>query len=256
MKISELKTLDPSFSLISGDADTSIQGISHSEFPKPNTFIFMKSKGYLNAFYKVNENKKFPESGVIFEKKFYESLGENQKDFSNIFSWVAIIDDVAHGMCVFSKPFYDEKFNQLNCYLDGRQDGTCEVDPNAEIAQNVFLGSNVTIAKNVKIYPGVVIMPEVTIGEGTVIFPNTTIYPYTSIGKNCRIHGNVTIGADGFGYHFEDGEHKKIWHFSGVNIGDNVEVGATSTIDAGAFILQQLEAELESITRLLLGIIA
>lgn len=237
MLVSELSKLDDSFKVLNGDPNTSITGISHSEFPLSNSFIFIKTKKYLNALNNRHGEENSFKSGLVIEESFFNSLDKDaQKSLSSRFVWSATVKDVNQAMCSYSKPFYDEKFSDLNLYLDGRQSGKCDIDPNAEIAQNVFIGENVTIAKNVKIASGVVIMPEVEIGEGTIIYPNTTLYPYTKIGRNCRLHANVSIGADGFGFNFFNGKHNKVWHFSGVEIGDDVEIGSASTVDCGAFL--------------------
>ena len=237
MTFEELQKLDSSLTLIYGNPPKTIQGISHSEGPQSQTFCFVKSTRFQKYIgHRLSENK-FLNSGAILEQKYYDSIKNDEKlnELQEVFGWLAVVKDVNFSMVVMSKPFYDLKFSHLNHHVDGRQMGTAQVHPDAEISQNVFIGENVKIAAGVTICPGVVIMPEVEIGEGSIIYPNTTIYPYTKIGKNCRIHAQVSIGADGFGYNFFEGEHKKVWHFSGVVIGDDVEIGATATIDSGAF---------------------
>lgn len=134
-----------------------------------------------------------------------------------------------------SEYFYQELHLNLNDFVDGRQMGTAEIHPTALIAQNVFLGENVKIGANVIIHSGCVILSHSEISDGTILFPNVVIYRFNKIGKNCRIHANVTIGADGFGYHFFQGAHVKVWHLCGVIIHDDVEIGANSCIDQGAF---------------------
>jgi UDP-3-O-[3-hydroxymyristoyl] glucosamine N-acyltransferase len=236
MQIAELSKLEDSFKLIKGDPSIDVERISHSEFPEKNSFIFLKSKKYLNALNERHGDAVFSDTGLIIEEKFLTELSGQADALKGRFKWVASITDVNAGMSKFSKPFYESKFNHLNYHLDGRQTGSCDIDPNAEIAQNVFIGENVVIGAGTIICPGAVIMPEVTIGKNTIIFPNVTLYPYTSIGNETRIHAGVTIGADGFGYNFFDGAHQKVWHFSGVEIGDQVEIGSSSTVDSGAFI--------------------
>ena len=241
MTFEELQQLDLSLRLIHGNPPENILGICHSEGPEDLAFCFVKSSRFQKYIgYRLTPEKfqnKFQSCGVVLEEKYFDSI-KDASQFTQLkdqFGWIAIVKDVNYSMVVFSKPFYDRKFGHLNYNVDGRQMGSAEVHPEAELSQNVFIGENVKIAAGVTICPGVVIMPEVEIGEGTIIFPNTTIYPYSKIGKNCRIHAQVSIGADGFGYNFYEGEHKKVWHFSGVVIGDNVEIGATATVDAGAF---------------------
>ncbi|NPA40529.1 MAG: UDP-3-O-(3-hydroxymyristoyl)glucosamine N-acyltransferase [Thermodesulfobacteria bacterium] len=103
----------------------------------------------------------------------------------------------------------------------------------------VYVEQGAVIEKEVIIYPGVFIGAGSVIGEGSVIFPNAVIYPGCKIGKNCIVHAGVVIGADGFGYAQEPHEggfkNIKIYHFGGVEIGDNVEIGANSTIDRAVF---------------------
>lgn len=237
MTFEELQRLDSTLTLINGNPPKTIQGICHSERPENQAFCFIKSSRFQKYIGYRHPDQQFLQTGILLEEKYFNSIKETEKysELQEKFAWIATVKDVNYSMVVMSKPFYDQKFSHLNHHVDGRQMGSAQVHPDAEIAQNVFVGENVKIAAKVTICPGVVIMPEVEIGEGTIIYPNTTIYPYTKIGKNCRIHSQVSIGADGFGYNFYEGEHKKVWHFSGVVIGDDVEIGATATIDAGAF---------------------
>ena len=143
-----------------------------------------------------------------------------------------IVEDV---MCMTSKVFYDQQKSSEQYLADGRQLGTVEIDPTAEISQGVFIGERVIIGENVKILPGCVVMSDVEIAQDTILFPRVTIYPKTKIGQRCLVHAGTTIGSDGFGYHFSKGSHQKIWHIGGVLIGDDVEIGANSAVDRGTF---------------------
>lgn len=237
MNLQEMKRIDSSIELLSEEKDFfDINSISHITEPRDGSFVFCKNSKYLSRAGDKSEHSSFLKTGIILESKFAQKMSD--QDFIELkqkFGWVAKVDNVGISMTAFSKPFYDTKFSDLNYFVDGRQMGTCEIDPSAQIAQSVFIGENVSIGANVTLMPGVRILPNVKIEEGSTLYPNVVIYPYVKIGKNCRIHGNVTIGGDGFGYTFFSGEHCKIWHFGGVEIGNNVELGANSTVDAGAF---------------------
>lgn len=90
------------------------------------------------------------------------------------------------------------------------------------------------VAEKVSIGQNCYIGSEVTIGTGTVIEHNVSIYHRTRIGENCIIHSGTVIGADGFGYYIDsNGQPKKVEHFGGVYIGDEVEIGANTCIDRG-----------------------
>ena len=74
--------------------------------------------------------------------------------------------------------------------------------------------------------------PGVTIGEGTIIYPGAKIYHGCRIGARCIIHAGAVIGADGFGFApMADGTYSKIPQMGCVEIADDVEIGANTTID-------------------------
>jgi len=110
------------------------------------------------------------------------------------------------------------------------------IDTTAQIEKNVTIGKNTKIGKNVLIMSGAVIGGDCEIGDNTIIYPNVTIYNDTKIGCDVKIHAGAVIGSDGFGYaHTKLGEHIKIYHLGYVEIEDEVEIGANTTIDRGAF---------------------
>lgn len=76
---------------------------------------------------------------------------------------------------------------------------------------------------------------DVVVGEGSVLYPGVTVYPGCRIGRRAIIHSGAVIGADGFGFAREaTGEWIKIAQTGRVVIGDDVEIGANTTIDRGA----------------------
>ncbi|MDE5639190.1 MAG: hypothetical protein K2I47_05280 [Odoribacter sp.] len=90
------------------------------------------------------------------------------------------------------------------------------------IGNNVHIGSNCFINR------------DVSIGDNTVIYPNVSILCPCKIGDNCIIFSGAVIGADGFGYYYDDrGLPVKVGHFGGVQIGSRVEIGANTCIDRG-----------------------
>ena len=102
------------------------------------------------------------------------------------------------------------------------------VHPSAVIAKSANLGKNVSIGA------GCVIGDGVTIGDDSCLYPRVVIYPKCSVGKRVILHAGVVIGADGFGIAPEDGRWVKIPQIGGVRIGDDVEIGANTTVDRGA----------------------
>ena len=106
--------------------------------------------------------------------------------------------------------------------------------PKTPVHPSVVLGQDVQLGEGVVIHAGCVIGDGASIGDGSVLHPNVTVYAGCRIGKRALIHAGAVIGADGFGF-AKDGEAwLKIPQVGRVIIGDDVEIGANTTIDRGA----------------------
>lgn len=108
------------------------------------------------------------------------------------------------------------------------------VPASASIGENVVVGESVILGENVTLYPGVVLGDGVTIGPDSVLYPNVVVYRECVIGARAIIHAGAVIGADGFGFAKEGDRWLKIPQIGRVVIGDDVEVGANTSIDRGA----------------------
>lgn len=110
----------------------------------------------------------------------------------------------------------------------------CQIDSSVSIGANVVVGDNVKLAANVIIQSGCVIGNYCEIGEGSYLDANITLYHRVRIGKRCCLSAGVVIGSDGFGLAKHNGKWLKVPQLGGVVIGDDVEIGANTTIDRGA----------------------
>lgn len=122
------------------------------------------------------------------------------------------------------------------------------IDPDASLADSVYVGPHVVIESGVQVAEGVTINANVyighrvTLGSHTTIHPNVVLYSDTQIGSQCIIHSGAVIGADGFGFAPQkDGRYQKIPQTGHVVIGNNVEIGANSTIDRATMGVTQIE---------------
>ncbi len=109
-----------------------------------------------------------------------------------------------------------------------------EIPAGVSVGANASIGVGVVLGDSVVIHPGCVIGDGVSIGVGSVLYPNVTIYAGCSIGRNAILHSGVVIGADGFGFAPDQGQWVKIPQIGRVVIGDDVEIGASTTVDRGA----------------------
>lgn len=95
----------------------------------------------------------------------------------------------------------------------------------------VYAGTKIGLGTD--IMPNVTIDQGVTIGSNCRIYPGVVIYGETIIGDNVILHGNVVIGSDAFYYNRKEGKHNKMHSCGRVIIGNDVEIGAGSTVDKG-----------------------
>jgi UDP-3-O-[3-hydroxymyristoyl] glucosamine N-acyltransferase len=114
------------------------------------------------------------------------------------------------------------------------------VASDARIAASASLGplcvieAGADIGERVKVGAGCTILAGARIGNDTQLMPRVTLYPAVSIGARCLLHAGAVIGADGFGFAPDQGTWFKVPQVGSVQIGDDVEIGANTTIDRGA----------------------
>lgn len=118
---------------------------------------------------------------------------------------------------------------------------TAVIHPSAQIAANVHIGphavieADVVLAENVRIGAGCVVGAGTQIGKNTRLQPRVTLYHQVQIGERCLLHSGCVIGADGFGFApHPQGGWAKIAQVGTVEIGNDVEIGANTTVDRGA----------------------
>jgi UDP-3-O-[3-hydroxymyristoyl] glucosamine N-acyltransferase len=115
-----------------------------------------------------------------------------------------------------------------------RIDPEAQIDPSAQVDAFCVIGAAVSIAAHCHLGPGCVIERGVSVGEGTRLAARVTLAHGVSVGRRVLIHAGAVVGADGFGFARERGRWLKVPQVGSVTIGDDVEIGANTTIDRGA----------------------
>jgi UDP-3-O-[3-hydroxymyristoyl] glucosamine N-acyltransferase len=117
------------------------------------------------------------------------------------------------------------------------------VHPTAVVADSAVLGANVAVGPHAVIGarahvgPGTVLHAGVHVGDDCRVGSDCLLWNHVVIRERCEVghrvilHPHVVIGSDGFGYYFSEGRHNKIPHGGRVVVGDDVEIGAGSTLD-------------------------
>lgn len=134
---------------------------------------------------------------------------------------------------------------QLLCPREEQQPG---IHPSAVVHSSARLGEGVAVGERAVIGEGAEIGSKTRIGAGSAIgagvtvgrdcdlYPNVTIYPGTRLGDRVIVHAGAVLGSDGFGYvrNAATGRYEKFPQVGRLEIGDDVEIGANTTVDRGA----------------------
>ena len=215
-KLEELATLIQG--VVQGDGDTVICGVASVEEAVDGDIVFAESQKFLSAALRSSA------SAVMTRPDLAHSLAEVSKP-------LLLVENPRVGF-----------MSVLEACLPKREvvagiHPTATVAEGVEIGEGSSIGANVVIEAGSKVGNSVLIMPNVYvgqecfIGDETTLYPNVSLYPKVVIGKRCVIHAGVVIGADGFGFVLVGSVLRKVPHLGGVEIGDEVEIGANTTID-------------------------
>jgi len=193
-----------------------IDGVSSLDDGKPYTISYLYSKKY----------EKFLDSTqaaaiVVSEESLLDKRDGLVVDDPKL-AFVKILD------------FFSEKTDQfIGVHKTAQISSASNIGLNVNIGPNVVIGKNVIVNDNVSIGANSVIDSKSRIGSNSKIYSNVHLYQNSIIGSDCIIHSGVVIGADGYGFISIKDDHIKIPQLGKVVIGNNVEIGANSTIDCG-----------------------
>jgi len=202
-----------------GDPETLIAGVAPIHKAEQGQMTFIE-RGKYRKFLRESQA-----SAVIMPEKFVDDWTGN----------ILVTKDpqVAHARCA---AFFDlSPTPQKSVIHPSAVIGDhCQIDPTVHIGANTVIADHVTIGKDTVIGPNCTIEEHVTIGAACYLRANVMLYHRVEIGNNVTLHGGVVIGADGFGLTRDDQGWVKVPQLGRVVIGDNVSVGANTTIDRGA----------------------
>ncbi|MCU7937725.1 MAG: UDP-3-O-(3-hydroxymyristoyl)glucosamine N-acyltransferase [gamma proteobacterium symbiont of Bathyaustriella thionipta] len=203
---------------IHGDPETFISGIATLEHAGPGDLSFFSNRKYHKYLLETQASivilhpddlSNCPSSAILFNDPYLA--------YAKIATWL-------------TKP----KTQQVEIAANAVLEDNVTLGENISIGAHVVIGTGSKIGDNVRLHAGCSIADNVTIADSTILYPNVSIYSNVSIGKQCIIHSGAVIGSDGFGIANEQGDWFKVPQLGHVVVGDNVEVGANTTIDRGA----------------------
>lgn len=203
---------------VHGDSNCVITGIATLEQAQSGQITFLDNTRYRK--YLSNTQA----SGVILKTDFLVECNTN----------AVVLDNPYLGFAKVAALF-EKHFKPLpGIHPTAVVAENCDIHPTASIGAYCVIEAGVSVAENVVVSSGCVIGEQVKIGAKSWLWPNVTLYYGVQIGENVIIHSGAVIGSDGFGVANDKGIWHKVPQLGSVQIGNNVEIGANTTIDRGA----------------------
>ncbi len=201
-----------------GDGTTSVSQVGTLENARPGQISFFAQERYRKTLDQCRA------TALI--------VGPNDRDLAG---WPLIVCDNPYAL--FAR--LSTHFNPPETFAPGVHP-TASIDPTAHVAATAHVGAHVSIGPGARVGercylgPGTRIARGTALGEDCRLMSNVTVYHDCVLGSRIIVHSGAVIGADGFGLAMDGGAWRKIPQIGRVVIGDDVEVGANTTIDRGA----------------------
>lgn len=204
---------------VDGDPQAKVTTFAKIEHGKPGALSFYANPKYEQYVYTCNSTVLLVNEDFVPAKPVTPTMIRVENSYTAVATLLKYVSD------------------QRRKYVRHRGCG-CHISCSARLGKRVWVGDGTKIGARCRIGDCTKIYDQVSIGEGTtighhcIIYPGVRIYPGMVIGDNVILHANCVIGSDGFGNAPQsDGTWEKIEHLGNVVIGNNVEIGANSTVD-------------------------
>lgn len=200
-----------------GDGDVDISGVAAIEEAQPGEITFISNPKYLSMLSATKASAVIVSPNVTQGDKPLLSIANPYLAFAKILS------------------LYTQK-----AYQPKGIDPQASISPTARVGKEVTVypfvcvGDRCSIGDRVTLYPGVSVGEDSSIGDESILHAHVSIYPGTIIGKRVILHSGVVVGSDGFGYVKDGKKNVKILQVGHVEIEDDVEIGANTTVDRAA----------------------
>lgn len=204
---------------IEGDGEVKIRTFAKIEEGHEGAISFLANVKYLPYIYTTKSSAVLVKRDFVPEKPVTATLIHVDDPYATVADLLTMVQKMLTPSPVgVEQPSFVAEDVEIS--------GDCYVGAFAYIAKGAKIG------KGVKIYPHVFVGERAVIGDNTILYSGAKVYHGCKIGSRCILHSGVVIGADGFGFApLPDGSYEKIPQIGNVEIADDVELGANTTID-------------------------
>lgn len=202
---------------LKGDGSLRVSGVASPERAQASDLIYVDSPRHVSRAQASAAWAVLARAGVSLAGKTVLEVSDPKLAFAKAAAW--ILEELARGVVIHP---------------------TAIISPSAQVGKNVSIGPYAVIEDETGIGAGTTIGAFCFLGRGAHIgencrlHPRVTLYAGARLGSRVEVHSGAVIGSDGFGYVFGDGRHWKFPQVGRVEIGDDAEIGANTTIDRGS----------------------
>jgi UDP-3-O-[3-hydroxymyristoyl] glucosamine N-acyltransferase len=207
---------------LSGDGDAVVHGVAALDRAGPGELSFLANRHYA-ALYRDTR------AGVVLIPPALRELPTDPGPAA-----VVVVDDPHAALLRLLPQVYREAPHAAGIHETARIGRGVRLGEQVSIGAYAVIGDNAVIGDRARIGDHVSVGAESVLGNDVILHSGCTLYARAQLGSRVIIHSGARIGCDGFGYVFEDGQHRKLMHVGRCVLEDDVEVGANSTIDRGS----------------------
>lgn len=204
---------------IEGDPQASVNTFAKIEEAGEGALTFLANPKYTHFLYTTGATIALVADSFTPDRQLPPTLTllRVENPYETLASLMAMVESMTARPCGIEQP----------CFI---AEGV-EVPDDAYVGAFAYVGKGARLGKGVKIYPQTYVGENVEIGRDAVLYAGARVYHNCRIGSRCVIHSGAVIGADGFGFAPTPDGYEKIPQMGIVEIADDVEIGANTTVD-------------------------
>ncbi|MDE7411898.1 MAG: UDP-3-O-(3-hydroxymyristoyl)glucosamine N-acyltransferase [Paramuribaculum sp.] len=204
--------------VVEGDGDVKVNSFAKIEEGHPGAISFLANPKYAHYIYTTESSVVLVSKTFVPEKPVPATLIRVDDPYATVAYLLTMVQQMMTPKVI--------GIEQPSFIADG-----VTITDDCYIGAFAYIAKGAKIGKGVKIYPQVYVGEDVEIGDNTILYPGVKVYHRCKVGCNCIIHSGAVIGADGFGFAPTSEGYDKIPQIGNVEIADDVEIGANTTID-------------------------
>ena len=203
-----------------GDGSQTVKQVSPLEEAEPSSLVFLEHERFLNKL------EKCPAKVVLAPASLADKIPHT--------GTLLLSHDVKNSLIDILNDFYPQEIPSPGIDPSAIIETGATVSPKAYIGPLCHISADTVVETGACLYSSVFIGPRCRVGANCTLHPGVVLRRHVILGKSVEIHANSVLGEDGFGYHQGKTGIRKIPQIGGVKVEDDVEIGASVTIDRGA----------------------